>query len=97
MIRPFFLWRFPRLRRFGARGVGIDIDLQRIHESIENKKRYGIGDKVSFRRESFFDTDLSPATVVTMYLLPGINVKLRLRRRQANGARLFSIGTNSFK
>src|SRR5688572_13153493 len=63
--------------RLGARGVGVDIDLQRIHEASAKVKLYGVGDRVKILRESFFDIDLRPATVVTMYLLPGINVKLR--------------------
>jgi precorrin-6B methylase 2 len=63
--------------RLGARGVGVDIDLQRIHEASDNVKRHGFAGRVKILRESFFDIDLRDATVVMLYLLPGINVKLR--------------------
>ncbi|WP_428937844.1 class I SAM-dependent methyltransferase [Fontivita pretiosa] len=63
--------------RRGARGVGVDIDLQRIHEAQDNARRAGLTARVSFLRASFFDVDLRDATVVTLYLLPGINIRLR--------------------
>jgi SAM-dependent methyltransferase len=63
--------------RLGARGVGVDIDLQRIHEASERVRNSGLAKRVTLRRESFFDVDLRDATVVMLYLLPGINVKLR--------------------
>jgi SAM-dependent methyltransferase len=63
--------------RRGARGVGVDIDLQRIRECLDNATRAGVRDRVKFIRGSFFDVDLGDATVVMLYLLPGINVKLR--------------------
>ena len=63
--------------KLGARGVGVDIDLQRVHEATDNVKRNGLGGRVKILRESFFDLDLREASVVTLYLLPGINVKLR--------------------
>ena len=59
----------------GARAIGVDIDLQRMHECYENRKRTGI--RADFVRASFFDVDLHDATVVALYLLPSINVKLR--------------------
>jgi precorrin-6B methylase 2 len=61
----------------GARAVGVDIDLQRIHECQENSKRLGLTRRATFLHKSFFDVDLSEATVVTLYLLPSINLKLR--------------------
>lgn len=61
----------------GARAVGVDIDLQRIHECQENCKRLGLSRRVNFLNKSFFDVDLSPASIVTLYLLPSINIKLR--------------------
>ena len=61
----------------GARAVGVDVDLQRIHECQENCKRMGLSRRASFLHKSFFDVDLSEATVVTLYLLPSINLKLR--------------------
>jgi SAM-dependent methyltransferase len=61
----------------GARGVGVDIDPQRIQESRENAQRARLADRLQFIRQSFFDVDLRPATVVTLYLLPSINRQLR--------------------
>jgi precorrin-6B methylase 2 len=61
----------------GARAVGVDIDLQRVHECRENCKRLGLSRRVTFLNKSFFDVDVSPASVVTLYLLPSINIKLR--------------------
>jgi SAM-dependent methyltransferase len=63
--------------RRGARAVGVDIDLRRIRESFDNAKRAGVGHRARFLRKSFFDVDLREATVVTVYLLPSINVRLR--------------------
>jgi precorrin-6B methylase 2 len=63
--------------KLGARGVGVDIDLQRVHEAADNVKRHGLSNRVKILRESFFDLDLRDATVVMLYLLPGINLKLR--------------------
>lgn len=61
----------------GARCTGIDIDPERIAEAKENAKKAGVTDKVTFRVANLFDTDLSSASVVTLYLLPTINTKLR--------------------
>jgi precorrin-6B methylase 2 len=61
----------------GARAVGVDIDLTRIRECHENLRRTDAGGRAKFVRGSFFDTDLRDASVVTLYLLPGVNVKLR--------------------
>ena len=61
----------------GARAVGVDIDLVRIRECIENATRAGVRDRTRFLRQSFFDTDLREATVVMLYLLSNVNVKLR--------------------
>ena len=76
----------------GARGVGVDIDLQRIHEATAKAKSHGVSSQVRFLRESFFDVDLRDATVVMLYLLPGINVKLRpkLLWELRPGARIIS-------
>src|SRR5688572_18258782 len=63
--------------RLGARAVGVDIDLQRVHEANDRVKRQRLSQQVKILRESFFDIDLREATVVMLYLLPGINVKLR--------------------
>jgi hypothetical protein len=63
--------------RLGARALGVDLDPARIRDAELNAQRAGITDRVSFRQQNLFETDLSPATVLTMYLLPSINVKLR--------------------
>jgi SAM-dependent methyltransferase len=62
---------------FGARGVGIDINPERIKESKENAKAAGVTDRVVFRLEDLFEANIKEATVVTLYLLPSLNVKLR--------------------
>lgn len=64
---------------FGARALGIDIDPGRIAESHANAKAANVVGRVEFRQGNLFDLDLSAATVVTMYLLPEINLKLRPR------------------
>ena len=64
-------------KHFGARGVGIDIDPLRIQECHENARRARVGDRVRFLQTSLFDVDLSPASVVTLYLLPSLNIRLR--------------------
>ena len=61
----------------GARGTGIDLDPARIAEATENAKRAGVADRAKFRVGDLFKTDFSIATVVTLYLLPTINAKLR--------------------
>ena len=64
-------------RHRGASGVGIDVDPLRIEECRENARRAGVTGRVTFLQKSFFDVDLSPASVVTLYLLPSLNIKLR--------------------
>ncbi len=59
------------------KGVGIDLDPQRIKESNENKAKAGLGDNVIFREQNIFETDLSEATTVSMYLLTTINIRMR--------------------
>jgi SAM-dependent methyltransferase len=61
----------------GARGVGVDIDPERIEESVKNAQDAGVQKRVKFIRQNLFDTPLGEATVVTLYLLPGVNMKLR--------------------
>jgi hypothetical protein len=63
--------------RLGAKALGVDLDPARIQDAQANAKRAGVSDRVTFRQQNLFETDLSPATVLTMYLLPSINVKLR--------------------
>jgi len=64
-------------RKHGARAVGIDIDPERIKEARDNARRAGVSDRVEFRQEDLFKADFSEATVVTMYLLSGVNQRLR--------------------
>ena len=65
-------------QKYGARAVGIDINPQRIKEATENlaKAGPGISEKVKFLNQDLFETDLSQATVITLYLLPSLNQKL---------------------
>ena len=63
-------------QKFGARAVGIDIDPQRIKEANENLAKANVSDKVKFLNQDLFQTDLGQATVITLYLLPSLNVKL---------------------
>lgn len=63
----------------GAMGHGIDLDPQRIAEARANAKEAGVDDKVMFRQEDIFKTNFSKASVITMYLLPSVNKKLRPR------------------
>jgi hypothetical protein len=64
-------------QKYGTRGVGIDINPERIREANRNAQNAGVTDKVQFRQEDLFETDFSDATVVTLYLLPSLNLKLR--------------------
>jgi hypothetical protein len=64
-------------KRFGTRGIGIDIDPQRITESRRNADTAGVTQLVEFRQADLFQTDLRNATVITLYLLPRLNVQLR--------------------
>jgi SAM-dependent methyltransferase len=64
-------------RKYGARGVGIDIDPVRIKEANANARKAGVTDKVRFIEADLFGSDFREATVVALYLLPDINLKLR--------------------
>jgi len=79
-------------QNFGTRGVGIDIDPQRIQEANDNAKKAGVTDRVKFVQQDLFNTDFSEATVVTLYLLPEINEKLRpiLLKQLKPGTRIVS-------
>jgi SAM-dependent methyltransferase len=65
--------------KLGARAVGIDIDPQRIRAANEHAAKNGVVGKATFRQEDLFEADIREATVVTLYLLPSLNVKLRPR------------------
>jgi cyclopropane fatty-acyl-phospholipid synthase-like methyltransferase len=79
-------------QKFGARGVGIDIDPKRIEEANENAKAAGVTDKVKFLTEDLFQSDISDATVVTLYLLPSLNERLmpKLKKDLKPGTRVVS-------
>lgn len=64
-------------RRHGARGVGIDIDPARIEEATAGARRAGVSERVRFVVQDLFQTDFSSASVVTLYLFPEMNAKLR--------------------
>jgi SAM-dependent methyltransferase len=63
--------------KFGARGVGVEIDPELVAEARKNAKEAGVADRVEFRQVDLFQADISEATVVALYLWPEINVKLR--------------------
>ncbi len=79
-------------RRYGARGVGIDIDPARIAEAEDNARKAGVDRLVTFRIQDALQTDVSDATVVTLYLLSSLNVSLRprLTRQLDPGSRIVS-------
>ena len=64
-------------QRHGTRGIGIDINPQRIREANENAREAGVTDRVEFLQQDLFESDISEATVVTLYLLPELNLRLR--------------------
>ena len=85
--------------KYGARGVGIDINPERIKEANANLAKSKAGDKVRFLNQDLFETDLSPATVITLYLLPSLNQKLIPKLKQLKpGTRIvshsFDMGTD---
>jgi SAM-dependent methyltransferase len=79
-------------KKYGARGVGIDIDPERIAESQANAKAAGVEHLVTFQLQDALTADVTPATVVTLYLLSSSNLKLRplLTRQLRPGARIVS-------
>jgi len=79
-------------RKYGARGVGIDLNPERIKEANENLQKARVGDRVKFMVGDLFESDFSEATVVTLYLLPQVNAALRpqLWRQLKAGTRVVS-------
>ena len=79
-------------QRFGARGVGVEIDPDLVREARENAQRAGVADRVQFLVQDLFETDLRAATVVTLYLLESVNLELRpkLWRELQPGTRVVS-------
>jgi SAM-dependent methyltransferase len=63
--------------KFGARGIGVDLDEHLVVQSEAAAQSAGVAQRVQFLRQDLFKTDLSRATVITMYLLPGVNMRLR--------------------
>lgn len=76
----------------GARGVGFEIDTALVAEANDRARRLGLSDRVTFTQEDLFQADLRPATVVTLYLSPELNRRLRpkLRSELPPGARIVS-------
>ena len=66
-------------RRFGTRGVGVDLDPVRVEEATANARRRGVQDRARFRRQDLFETDIRSASIVTLYLFPHVNLELRPR------------------
>lgn len=64
-------------KKYGVRGVGVDIDPERIKEANANAVLAGVADRVKFIEQDLFKTDLKEASVVTLYLLPEVNLRLR--------------------
>jgi SAM-dependent methyltransferase len=64
-------------KRFGATGLGVEIDPRLVQESRKHAAEAGVADRVEFREQDLFRTDLSTASVITMYLLPEVNLQLR--------------------
>ena len=79
-------------KQLGARSVCIDIDPQRIRESRANAERSGVAERIVFLHQDLFETDLAGATVVTLFLSPDVNLRLRpkLWRELKPGARVVS-------
>jgi SAM-dependent methyltransferase len=79
-------------RTYGARAVGIDIDRERIRESRANARRAGVERLVQFTEGDILQADVSPATVVTLYLVSSANLKLRplLAKQLRPGSRIVS-------
>ena len=82
-------------QKFGATAVGIDISPERIKEANENLAKSGVGNKVKFLNQDLFEADLKPATVITLYLLPNLNLKLMPQLKQLKpGTRIVSHSFN---
>jgi SAM-dependent methyltransferase len=77
---------------YGARGVGVELDPKLVRLANDNARKAGVTDKVTFIQADLFKTDLSKATVVTLYLSPSVNLRLRskLQRELAPGSRVVS-------
>lgn len=79
-------------KMFGARGVGVEIDPTLVRRANEKLSTSGVADRVVFLNQDFFEADISQATVVTLFLLQGLNLRLmpKLQRELRRGARVVS-------
>jgi ribosomal protein L11 methylase PrmA len=78
-------------KKYGVKAVGVDIDPKRVEESLANVRANHVENLVTIRQQDIFDTDFSGASVVTMYLLPNLNLRLRPRLAQLKpGSRIVS-------
>ena len=68
-------------KKFGARGFGVDLSDDLLAEARANAKAAGVADRAEFRKQNLFETDLKQATVISTYLLPEMNEKLRPDRK----------------
>lgn len=79
-------------KKYGAKGVGVELDPELVKEATKNAMKAGVSDRVTFRQGDLFKTDLSDATVVTLYLSNSINMRLRsvLQQQLKPGSRVVS-------
>ena len=79
-------------KRYGAFGVGIEIDAKLNREALDNASKAGVADRVRFFTQDLFEADISEATVVTLFLLPRLNQELmpRLKQQLRPGTRIVS-------
>jgi ribosomal protein L11 methylase PrmA len=80
------------VKQFGARGVGYDIDPERIAEARENARRAGVADRAEFIQQDFFKAPIGGASVVTLFLLPPVLARMepRLKSELGPGTRIIS-------
>jgi tRNA G37 N-methylase Trm5 len=79
-------------KKYGVKAIGFEIDPQRIKESHENIKKAGVENLVEIRQQDIRTVDLSPANVLTMYLLPEVNLMIRpnIWKQMKPGSRIVS-------
>ena len=79
-------------KKYGARGVGIEIDRFYLRDAFDNVAKAGVGDRVKFLNADLFESDIHEATVVTLFLLPKLNLQLipKFRRELKPGTRIVS-------
>jgi tRNA G37 N-methylase Trm5 len=79
-------------KKYGVKAIGFEIDPERIKESHENIRKAGVGHLVEIRQQDILTVDLSGATVLTMYLLPDVNLKVRpaIQSQMKAGSRVVS-------